>query len=323
MVQITVNPATEPLPRNELSAFLPTPRAVRAFEGVQTDLTETLPDAIEQIVDVTNDLLVAPYLAWQPSDTLENERVINAGQGIAVSIGLSLASIAITNTGVSAGTYGGATKTVSFAVDAMGRLTAAAEHALVSDNVAEGASNLYFTVPRARSALSGGTGIDYNGTSGAIAIANTGVSAGSVGSATAIPVITFNAQGQATAVSTAAIPVLSSGSYTPTITSVSNVDATTAYTCHYTRIGSQVHVWGRVDIDPTAAANTFTEIGISLPITSNLGANTDLMGGAAVSNSQRSAFIAGDTSNDRAALVFDSVVTGNTGFSFWFDYVII
>ena len=58
-------------------------------------------------------------------------------------------------------------------------------------------------------AVTGGTGItvtnDDAGNTSTISITNSGVSAGSVGSATAVPVLTINAQGQITAASTATI----------------------------------------------------------------------------------------------------------------------
>jgi len=38
---------TQPLPRDELSRFLPTQRAIRAFEHLQNDVTEVLPDAAQ------------------------------------------------------------------------------------------------------------------------------------------------------------------------------------------------------------------------------------------------------------------------------------
>jgi hypothetical protein len=47
-----------------------------------------------------------------------------------------------------------------------------------------------------------------------------------------------------------------SGSYTPTLVNVANLDASTAYSCQYVRVGSVVIVSGQVDVDPTAAADS-------------------------------------------------------------------
>jgi hypothetical protein len=86
----------------------------------------------------------------------------DAGAGGNYTLGLA-------STAVVAGSYGSAAKTVSFTVDAKGRLTAAAEFALSTSNVAEGTS-LYYTDARARAAHSAGTGISYNSGTGAIAL---------------------------------------------------------------------------------------------------------------------------------------------------------
>jgi hypothetical protein len=120
-----------------------------------------------------------------------------------------------------------------------------------------------------------------------------------------------------------AISVIAIGTYTPTITNTTNVDATTAIISQYIRFGSRVIVFGSVAIDPTAAANTNTVIGISLPIASNFVATSDLHGVAATPSVQRSARIFADVANDRAQMQFASELTVNHGWSFSFSYEII
>lgn len=112
------------------------------------------------------------------------------------------------------------------------------------------------------------------------------------------------------------------GRYTPTLTGVANVAASTAYSCHYIRIGTQVTVSGRVDVDPTGAGNT--QLGISLPIASNFGAAADCAGAAAASGiAGQSAAIRGDATNDRAELVWVAVDFTNQAMYFTFQYEII
>lgn len=114
-----------------------------------------------------------------------------------------------------------------------------------------------------------------------------------------------------------------SGTYTPTLTNVANLDASTAYLCQYMRIGSTVTVSGKVDIDPTLTA-TSTQLGISLPVASNF-ANAQNCGGVAFASGivAQGAAILADATNDRAQLQFISTDTTNQAMYFTFTYQII
>lgn len=114
---------------------------------------------------------------------------------------------------------------------------------------------------------------------------------------------------------------LVSSTYTPGLTNVTNVTASTAYVTGYFRIGNSVTVYGKIDINPTLAASTATEVGINLPIASNMTGEQDL-GGTAVSDALASltARIKGDATNDRASVVFKSISITNDSYSFEFSY---
>lgn len=121
----------------------------------------------------------------------------------------------------------------------------------------------------------------------------------------------------------AVLAVLDAGTYTPGLTNVTNVAASTAYECQYMRVGNVVTVSGRVDVDPTTAGIS-TELGIALPIASNLGATTDLAGTAsAPAVVSECAAVEGDATNNRANMRWLTTSAANHIMMFTFMYEII
>ena len=117
--------------------------------------------------------------------------------------------------------------------------------------------------------------------------------------------------------------VLASGVYTPTLFNTGNLDASTAYECQYLRVGATVSVSGRVDVNPTLTA-TSTQLGISLPVASTLGATEDLAGAAFASGiAGQGAAIRGDAANARAEMIWVSTDISNQAMYFTFSYQVI
>lgn len=120
----------------------------------------------------------------------------------------------------------------------------------------------------------------------------------------------------------AALGSSTAGQYTPTLTNVANVAASTAYQCQYLRVGGTVFVSGLVDVDPTAVGAV--QLGISLPVASNFGAVEDCAGVAASSGvAGQSAAIAGDAANNRAEMQWVAVDVANRPMYFTFGYQVI
>ena len=151
-------------------------------------------------------------------------------------------AVSITNTGVDSATYGSASQIPVLKINAQGQIDSAGSVAvagvtgltydsssgLLTITTADGSSftdsvnlnpfsttnlsegtNLYYTTARAdsaaKAALLGGTGITHDSSSGVINITNTGVSAATYGSASQVPQIAVNAQGQITSASNVSI----------------------------------------------------------------------------------------------------------------------
>lgn len=102
---------------------------------------------------------------------------------------------------------------------------------------------------------------------------------------------------------------ITSGTYTPTLTNVTNISTSSAFLANYIRVGSIVFVSGNVTIDPTTASGTPTELGISLPIASSFTGGSEAAGvgvlgqGGSIGDTGP---IGADTVNDRLALSFNA-----------------
>ncbi len=122
--------------------------------------------------EIVSQLVQSPILTWAPSSALSNERVLTAGGGIDLALGAQSFEVGLEPSGVAADTYGDSSHFVTITVDGYGRITAASQVELNSDNVTEGAANLFFTDARSRAALSAGEGLNYDDATGVIALAN-------------------------------------------------------------------------------------------------------------------------------------------------------
>ena len=114
-----------------------------------------------------------------------------------------------------------------------------------------------------------------------------------------------------------------SNTYTPTLTNVSNITSSSvsANAFRYIRIGNIVYVSGRVTVNATAA-NTATEIEISLPIASNLTNSIDLSG-VATTPSNGYGQVIGDTASDTGSFYVFPTSAGSAPWNVEFSYVII
>lgn len=104
-------------------------------------------------------------------------------------------------------------------------------------------------------------------------------------------------------IATTDLPItFDSGTYTPTLFNVANLTGSSANLAQYMRVGSVVTVSGSVAIDPTLTA-TQTQLGISLPIASNISDPTSVGGTAFCPTiAAQGAAVLGDATNNRAEM---------------------
>jgi hypothetical protein len=160
---------------------------------------------------------------------------ISSAQIYSAGTGLTLAGtqFSITNSGVTAASYGTASSTPTLAINAQGQVTSASNTAIAinANQITSGAvtnsqlQNSAVTIngsaislggsatitavnPNALTIGTGLSGTSYNGSSAVtVALSNSGVAANTYGSASQVPVFAVNAQGQLTSVTNTSIAI--------------------------------------------------------------------------------------------------------------------
>lgn len=165
----TITQTVIPLSRADIQQAMPNMRVARTFEFMQGDNSKVV-DTLNSAVEAINAVVAAPVVTTASTDAFSAEHVLTGNDDIGVDIATGLASLSLLPTTIAAGSYGDASHLVTIEFDGNGRATSASQVALNSDNVTEGATNLFFTQERARQSLSGSGGVAYNTTTGAITL---------------------------------------------------------------------------------------------------------------------------------------------------------
>lgn len=113
-----------------------------------------------------------------------------------------------------------------------------------------------------------------------------------------------------------------SGTYTPSLTSVTNISGSTPYLAQFSRVGNTVTVAGKLKINATTTGPA--ELGVSLPIASNFANDYECSGtGASDLVADGPLYLQADAANNRAALMSTQNGTTNHDHFYHFSYLVI
>jgi hypothetical protein len=282
-----------------VATFLATPSSANLIAAV-TDETGT-----GALVFATNPVLTTPNLGTPSAAVLTNATGLPLG-GLGVTGTLLLGNGGTGQTTAAAAfkalaAYSAKGQVVGYDGAAVGLLTVGADGTVLT---ADAASTYGFKWSAAlTTTLADGKIFVGNGSNVATAVTPTGdvtmTNAGVTAIATGVIVNTDFASGSlATASVRGTVDpystngVVYSGTATPTVSNLSNLDATPSVTLKYTRVGSIVTCTFVTTMDPTTAASVNTSFEMTLPVaTANFASVNNAHG---VANSQRLANATGD-----------------------------
>jgi hypothetical protein len=116
---------------------------------------------------------------------------------------------------------------------------------------------------------------------------------------------------------------VTSGTYTPTLTNVENIEAATASNAIWSRVGNTVTVYTQVGINPTTISLE-TQVALSLPVASNFTNSTQSFGNAITAASTDRGVIYSDNINDRVVIyLIPTQSSGNQTYHVSFSYQIL
>jgi hypothetical protein len=111
------------------------------------------------------------------------------------------------------------------------------------------------------------------------------------------------------------------GTWTPTLTNVDNLSASTSALCMYAVTGRMCAVWGSFEANPVAADVT-TTLRASLPITSNFSLDTDANGTFNAALTRDGGAMSGNVAGDLINFIWTPAYTTNQGFGFSGAYIL-